>query len=707
MADRVPTHEPSPSEAPPGSPPVVPLLAVLKLLARLLGASAAGVRRVADAAASSDAHCQEYSVVAGPGPARKAACALPPAASCTGPIWVADTRSSAAPEWARTMEYGCFAAVTLEDSGGSPFACLWAAFDKPRAEDERTLDTLSELAPILIDGIMEAARYQDALRDTTRRLQALYEASADGILMVDANLRISVANRRFGEFFGLDPAAVIGADDAKVRAAVFGCLKDPVEFERRVGELYSDPAAEGEDEIELALPVPRMLHRSSGPVRDERGEVLGRLWLFRDVTIRRRMERELRESKQQLEDKARLLAEADRLKSQFLANTSHELRTPLNSLLGFLKLILEGAGATPEEERSLLAYAYNTGTHLATLLNDILDLAKIEAGSVPLNLEWIDASKLLDEVIPISAVQARAKGLTCELLAPAADGPRVRADYLRLRQVLLNLIGNAVKYTSAGSITVGVEPDAAAGKARIRIDDTGLGMDEAMLTAARSGQFTPKSGRGAGSLGLSIARRYLALMGASLDFRSAGPELGTSVLVELEMESAAPGVPPGAPATEGRPAVEPPRPAPPLAAAPRGSATFLGNLRVLVVEDDLPSAQAIRMALERLGGFSVTECEDVARILSLARGGNLDVALVDVSLAHSAHEGKSIDGLAITRLLKSDPRTRHIPVVLMTAHAMAGDRERMLSESGADDYVSKPILDVMALMRRLSELAGR
>ncbi|MBI3893161.1 MAG: response regulator, partial [Candidatus Wallbacteria bacterium] len=499
-----------------------------------------------------------------------------------------------------------------------------------------------------------------------------------------ANLRISVANRRFGEFFGLDPVQVIGMDDNDVRLAVLGCFKDPEGFQKRVGELYSDPGAEGEDEVELARPVPRILQRSSGPVRDPRGLVLGRLWIFRDVTARLRMEREL-------EEKARLIAESDRLKSQFLATTSHELRTPLNSLLGFLKLILEGVCETPEEERSLISYAYNTGTHLATLLNDILDLAKIESGSVPLNMDWIEIGKLLGEVLPICAVQAQAKSISCEHSELPADLPLVNADYLRLRQVMLNLIGNAIKYTATGGVRLEIDWSPGSPSLSLRVTDTGIGMDSAVLAGARTGEFTSRTRRGVGSLGLSIARRYLALMGGSLDLASPGANEGTTARITLQ----------------ARPCDGAVRERESSGNSPRPRAALAAGLAVLVVEDDLPSAQAVRMALERLGNYKVTESEDVARILALARTGEIEAILMDVSLSRSRHEGRLLDGLEITRMLKADELTRHIPVVLMTAHAMAGDRERMLRESGADAYESKPILDFHSLMARLAALVRR
>ena len=531
---------------------------------------------------------------------------------------------------------------------------------------------------------------ENRLRTTTQLLQALYEASADGILMLGNDKRVLVANRRFGEFFGFDSTACVGKSDVELRTAAFSRVAEPEAFERRVLELNASPDMESEDELTLVAPLPRCLQRYSGPVRDEEGRVLGRLWIFRDVTARRAMEQELRKSKLELEEKARVISEADRLKSEFLAATSHDLRTPLNSLLGFLKLVLEDACRDRAEERQLLRHASDAGNHLLSLLNDILDLAKIETGKVLLSLGPVDLRGLLLELEPVVAVQARAKSLEFRTQLP--DGPPilVHSDYQRLRQALLNLIGNAVKYTLAGTVSVRLDPSSPAGQVRVTVTDTGIGMDQQTLEAARSGQVSSRGARGAGGLGLAIARRFVGLMAGTVNFDSPGLHQGTTVTVELPaVTQASPGcaekLPSSADGSETAPAA---------------------SLRVLMVEDDPATAHALSLALQRLGGCQVTVSEDVPTILGLAASGRIDIVLMDVSLVRSYYQGRLVDGLDVTRLLKSDARTRSLPVVLMTAYAMAGDRERMLAESGADDYEAKPVMDFRLLMSRLRRHCG-
>jgi signal transduction histidine kinase len=557
---------------------------------------------------------------------------------------------------------------------------VWLNANVIRNEDGR---------PYLLMGLSHdvtaALESEKRLRTTTRLLEALYEASADGILMIGTDDRILVANRRFGEFFDFDAAACVGKPDVELRNAAFRCLAEPESFEQRVRELYASPEMESEDELVLVAPAPRSLQRFTGPVRDAEGKLLGRLWIFRDVTARRAMERELRASKLEIEEKARVIAEADRLKSEFLAATSHDLRTPLNSLLGFLRLVLEGACTDRDEELQLLRHASDAGNHLLSLLNDILDLAKIESGNVSLSLGSVDLRGLLLELEPGVAVQAQAKGLTYRTQVP--DGPPilVHSDYQRLRQVLLNLIGNAVKYTATGSVSVMLAAPSAGAQVRVVVTDTGIGMDEDTLQAARAGKVSSRGARGAGGLGLAIARRFVGLMAGSVFFDSPGLHRGTTVAVEL------PPIAQSSPGCPDKPAASP-------GAAEPAPATAL---RVLMVEDDPSTAHALGLALQRLGGCQVTVSEDVPTILGLAASGRVDLVLMDVSLVRSYYQGRLVDGLELTRLLKADERTRSLPVVLMTAYAMAGDRERMLRESGADDYEAKPIMDFRLLMSRL------
>ncbi len=513
--------------------------------------------------------------------------------------------------------------------------------------------------------------------ETAQRLQALVQSSVDGILMIDQNQIVVAINRRFGELFAVDASSALGKADTQLRKEAHRSLRDPAEFERQIQDIYSRPAVHLEMEFELVWPEFRVVHCTHSPVLAPDGEEMGRLWIASDVTTSRRLDQELRESKAQVE-------ESDRLKSEFLATTSHELRTPLNSILGFLKLVLEDACSGPEEERSLLNHAYKTGAHLGALLNDILDLAKIETGKVQLELTRVDVRPVIDELWPIISVQAKEKGLDLVFDDDRHLPGFVQGDYQRIKQVLLNLLGNSVKYTPTGSIRLEMLPGNDGESLLLRVRDTGIGFDMEQLRRIREGHVQ----KSRGGIGLSIARRFVDLMGGRLDIESPGLGGGATVTLSLPLSTAKEN---GNSASEAAPnqgqTAEEPR-----------------RIRILVVEDDEASALAVQLTLERLGEYAVETTDDVPLILDRTRSGEIDAVLMDVSLQRSSHEDRAVDGLEITRMLKADPRTSHLPVILMTAHAMAGDRERFLASSGADDYEAKPIFDFKAMMARLQGL---
>jgi signal transduction histidine kinase len=248
----------------------------------------------------------------------------------------------------------------------------------------------------------------------------------------------------------------------------------------------------------------------------------------------------LRKLNDQLEGANRELAQASRTKDEFLSHISHELRTPLNSILGFTKMILDGLSATREEEHELLQDVFGSAQHLLGLVNDVLDLRRIEEGKMSLRIESVDLRRLLDSTLPLVAVQAAEKGLRLRNETTAATLPIVWADEMRLRQVLLNLLNNAVKFTPEGSITVRAQleeelPHGADSLqprlVRLEVEDTGIGVPEHKRSAAfeefvQLDQLEARKFRGAG-LGLAISRRLVELMGGKIGLDSGRSGRGT------------------------------------------------------------------------------------------------------------------------------------------------------------------------------------
>lgn len=266
----------------------------------------------------------------------------------------------------------------------------------------------------------------------------------------------------------------------------------------------------------------------------------------------RRQQQELREKNDELETLVSRLLEADRLKNEFLANTSHELRTPLNSIIGFLNLVIDGLCENEEEQMELLHHALTSGRHLLSLINDVLDLARMEAGRLEVEVGEVDLGAMLNEVAATMAVQAREKYL--DLYCPTIpEGLRVSADESRLRQVFVNLIGNAIKFTPKGTVTIGVEAPPKAPFVEVWVRDTGIGVGEEKLSRLfhkfSQGDTSTTRKYGGTGLGLVIVKELVTMMGGSVRLESAGEGRGTTVT--LSLARVRPGEAPGRPAGLG------------------------------------------------------------------------------------------------------------------------------------------------------------
>ncbi len=251
----------------------------------------------------------------------------------------------------------------------------------------------------------------------------------------------------------------------------------------------------------------------------------------------------LRSINEQLERANRELDEASRSKDEFLALVSHELRTPLNSILGFTKLILDGLTKSPGEEKELLRDVFASAQHLLGLVNDLLDIGRIEAGKISLHVQVLDPRPVIESSLALMAVQAIEKGLTLHDETAEAELPRIRADEVRLRQVLLNLLTNAVKFTRQGSVTLRATTAFSPGFLRLEVEDTGIGVPESKQEAVfeKFVQANPVQTRrqeGSG-LGLTISRKLVELMGGTIGLGKGSDGRGTLVWFTLPVAGAA------------------------------------------------------------------------------------------------------------------------------------------------------------------------
>ncbi len=397
----------------------------------------------------------------------------------------------------------------------------------------------------------------------------------------------------------------------------------------------------------------------------------------RDITERLSLERELLAAKERAEV-------ASRSKSEFLANMSHEIRTPLNGVLGMLQILkampLEG------DQKTYVETALTSGRSLLALLNDILDLSKVEAGKMELREAPFSPTAIFESVAALFKIACEEKGLVLTLdIAPDIPA-ELSGDEARLRQVLFNLVGNAVKFTAKGGVRIAVsrifshEPD----KVRlfISVSDDGEGIPDGMLSRVFE-RFTQSDGafqrkyQGAG-LGLPIVKRILELMGGSISVESeegAGTTISFDLMLRPSRSVAAPVVADLAPAE-------------------------VKGARILLAEDDAVNRMALEGILRNMGCLPLVAVNG-KEALALFEKEEADLILMDVQMP-------GMDGVEATKIIRDPARFGEksgIPIIALTAHAMDGDREAFLA-AGMDDYLPKPI-DAGALRRIIEKALGK
>jgi PAS domain S-box-containing protein len=540
-------------------------------------------------------------------------------------------------------------------------------FESLREKAQSALREKNKRLGLALEELVEAQR---SLEESEANHRQLVENANDGIAVVQSG-RLRFVNPRLAE--------IVGRPVAEIVDRPFVDFIHPSElarvssyYERRMAGLN---APERYETVILRENGSRVdIELNAGLVTYESRPA--DLVVVRDITERKQAEKAAGRAREAAE-------EANRAKSQFLANTSHEIRTPMNGVMGMAELLLDSE-LRPEQRRFAEAIQ-RSAKSLLHIINDILDTAKIEAGQFNLESVEFDLRETVEEAVGLLDEIADGKGLELECEIEESVPARVRGDANRLRQIIINLTGNAVKFTSSGRVSVrvsSVEHTSDGALLRIVVQDTGIGIPPGEQVSIFE-SFVQVDGTltrrfGGSGLGLSISRELVEMMGGSIGVEST-PGEGSTFWFTLPVERVK------EEAQEGEDRSRQPSSVPP------SSREIPHGAHVLLAEDSVVN-QEVAVGMLQVLGCRVTVASDGEEALKVLTEKRFDLVLMDCQMPE-------VDGYEATRVIRAhemlraadrpDCAERALPIVALTAHAMTGAREECL-EAGMDDYLPKP-----------------
>ncbi len=518
-----------------------------------------------------------------------------------------------------------------------------------------------------------------------RRVREALDILSEGLMIVGLNDRVLLANSAMEQMTGRGTDKLIGEKASSLRF----CLSDS-SGDSDQPMPWSETLATKEPVSNVMMELPgedggvRVLRVNCSPLVGNDGENRGVMVTFDDVTVLEKNKIELRAAKEDAEA-------ANEAKSSFLANMSHEIRNPMNAIVGFTEILRRGMEDSENTRREYLNTIHASGTHLVGLINDILDLSKIESGRMEMEIRPCSPWELMNEVVSVMKMKADEQGISLEHEIEGQIPTTIESDPTRLRQILMNLVGNAVKFTESGGVKMVADTVTEDGQLRVRfrVTDTGVGMTEEQrgkifqeFVQADSSVTRRFGGTG---LGLAISKRLTEALGGKVTVEST-PGVGSTFAFTVDTGDVVdvPMIDHDAARKQSTKLTD--------AGKAGGLAVCFKPSRVLVTDDTPANRQLVSLVLKK-AGLIVEEAENGLQALEKAKGGGFDLLLMDMQMP-------VMDGFTASRKLREAGVTQ--PILALTANVMQSDRDRCAA-AGCSGFLSKPI-DIDKLLATLAEL---